>query len=546
MTSQLAICNFEGAHWLIFGPNVPPLIYYSHIPNIIISVLLAFYILFKNRKVLVNKILFYTIIAFELWVLFALIFWATNRGDMIMFAWLMDILVEPLVYIGCLYLLYVIFDKKDISFNKKLVLGVLYLPIALLLPTKLMLSGFDVGTCLANEGPVALYYTYFVEIVVTLWTVILCTRRFIASKEQNARKEILYLSIGTILLLLAFAWGNITGSFTDDWALGDYGLFGMPIFIGFLVYSIVRFRLFNIKIIGTTALVLTLWVATASLLSIQDIDTTHGVVAITLILTTIFGWSLINSVRKEVKQREKIEKLAEDLQVANEGQSNLIHIMNHQIKGYLSKSRNIFSELLADKEYGPINDEAKNMMTEGFNSLTEGVGFVQQVLNGSSAESGTLTYLMNPVNLKDLVTDVVAHQSGHIESKKLTYSFDVDEGDYNTIGDNVQLRECFRNLIENSVNYTPEGGIKMRLSRKENSILFTITDTGVGVSQEDMPKIFLKGGRGKDSLKININSTGYGLAFVKAVVEAHKGKVWCESEGTGHGSTFYMELPSVK
>jgi signal transduction histidine kinase len=65
----------------------------------------------------------------------------------------------------------------------------------------------------------------------------------------------------------------------------------------------------------------------------------------------------------------------------------------------------------------------------------------------------------------------------------------------------------------------------------------------VGISDEDKPKLFKSGGRGTDSLKININSTGYGLAFVKGVVEAHKGRVWAESEGPGKGSVFYMELP---
>ena len=57
--------------------------------------------------------------------------------------------------------------------------------------------------------------------------------------------------------------------------------------------------------------------------------------------------------------------------------------------------------------------------------------------------------------------------------------------------------------------------------------------------------LFTKGGRGKDSLKFNVNSTGYGLMFVKDVSEAHGGKVWAESEGEGKGSTFYIRLPVV-
>ncbi len=538
----LALCNFEGAHWLLFGPNVPPLIYYSHIPNIVISLFLAIYILFQNKKGLSNRVLFFTILPFVAWVFFALIFWATNRSDIVMFAWLIDILVEPLVYIGALYLLYVLIDKKDISFSKKALLSILYIPIPLLLPTPWVLSGFDISSCLAIEGPIALYYTYFVEILVTLWLIIFCVDRYVLTKDTKKRKEILYLSIGTILLLFAFAWGNIIGSFTDDWVLGDYGLFGMPIFLGFLVYSIVQYRLFNMKIIGTTALVSALWVITASLLAIQDIDITHAVVAGTLILTTIFGWILINSIRNVVKQREVIEEQKKKLEDSNEGQENLIHIMNHQIKGYLSKSRNIFAELQTN-DYGEMPEAIKPLIKEGLDSLTEGVGFVQEVLNGSSAANGTIVYAENSFDLDEVVKSVADAQKQNAEAKELTLNLEIVPGSYHTIGDNVQLREAIKNLIDNSIRYTLKGRLTIKLESKENKMLLSVKDTGVGISEEDRPKLFTKGGRGKDSLKINISSTGYGLAFVKAVVEAHKGRVWVESEGAGKGSTFYMELP---
>ena len=65
----------------------------------------------------------------------------------------------------------------------------------------------------------------------------------------------------------------------------------------------------------------------------------------------------------------------------------------------------------------------------------------------------------------------------------------------------------------------------------------------MGISHELKSKLFTKGAHGKDSIKINVNSTGFGLSFVKGVVEAHKGRVWAESEGENLGSSFYIELP---
>ena len=243
---------------------------------------------------------------------------------------------------------------------------------------------------------------------------------------------------------------------------------------------------------------------------------------------------------------KEVESLNENLQKANEGQSNLIHIMNHQIKGYLSKSRNIFSELLSETDYRPASDEAQAMISEGFNSLTEGVGFIQQVLNGSSAESGQLQYMMAPINFETIVKEVAEKQKDSATAKNLNFDVKILEGNYETIGDNIQLRECVRNLIDNSIQYTLNGGLTISLQRTGDNAELSIQDTGVGISEEDKKRLFTIGGRGRDSLKINVNSTGYGLAFVKAVVEAHKGRVWVESEGQGKGSTFYLELPVVK
>ena len=110
-------------------------------------------------------------------------------------------------------------------------------------------------------------------------------------------------------------------------------------------------------------------------------------------------------------------------------------------------------------------------------------------------------------------------------------------------GDEVELGQAVRNLIDNSIKYTPQGSINLQLTTNNGKILFTIHDTGVGISEELKPKLFTKGGRDKDSQKINVNSTGFGLAFIKGVVEAHKGRVWAESRGVGKGSSFYMELP---
>lgn len=78
-----------------------------------------------------------------------------------------------------------------------------------------------------------------------------------------------------------------------------------------------------------------------------------------------------------------------------------------------------------------------------------------------------------------------------------------------------------------------------------SKILLSVKDTGIGINEEDKKRLFTEGGRGKDSVKVNVDSTGYGLYTVKLIADAHNGRVWAESAGAGKGSQFYLELPTI-
>ncbi len=244
-----------------------------------------------------------------------------------------------------------------------------------------------------------------------------------------------------------------------------------------------------------------------------------------------------------VRLYKQVEHLNQQLQEANDGQSNLLHILNHQIKGYLAKSRNIFAELMNDPEYGACTAEASPLLLEGFNSLTDGVMFVTDFLNSANVQDGTYEYVRIDFDLRAIVEEQFKPLEPVAAKKGLSYELKVEKGDYKMSGDKMQIGQAVRNLIENSILYTPKGGLKVKLERKADKMLFSVSDTGVGLSEDVKPKLFTKGGRDKNSMKINVNSTGFGLAFVKGVAEAHKGRVWAESEGQGKGSQFYLELP---
>lgn len=243
------------------------------------------------------------------------------------------------------------------------------------------------------------------------------------------------------------------------------------------------------------------------------------------------------------KHSLELVRLKQALEIANKGQENLIHVMNHQIKGYLATARNIFAELSQSDDYGQMPEQSKPLLAKGFEEMGEGVEYIQAILKGASAHSGTLPYDMKKIDLKALVADLASKQKEIAEKAGLSFESNIADGDYAMTGDPSMLEEAFKNLITNAIKYNnPNGSVVVTLSRADGKILFEVKDTGKGISKDDEKNLFKPGGVGKDSIKYNVESSGFGLAFVKPVVEKHQGKVWYETE-VGKGTTFFVELP---
>ena len=546
-------CNFSGPQYLIISENVPPLVYYSHLPIVIMSLLIGFYVFFKNKEKLANQIILITTLAFSAWVLLDSIFWASNRSDVIMFVWAIQVLIEPLVHASSLYLLYVLLYKRDLPFLSKILIFVLYLPLIIFVPTNYILSSFDVGSCLSQEAQYS-YYSYVIEIIYTLWLVGIGIKRYLTENDKQTRKENIYLTIGMVILLIGFSWGAITGSFTEDWNLAQFGLFGMPIFMAFLGYSIVKFKLFNLKLIGSNVLVLSLWILVGSLLAIQDIDVSHAVTAFTLIISIIFGLILIQSVRNEVAQREHNEILASDLTKANtrlleldKQKSEFVSFATHQLRAPLTAMKG-YSSLILEGEYGNVTAETRQAISRIFDSSNTLTNIVNDYLNISRIDLGSMKYSFDMLDLKKLVENVIGELKPNIEKKELKITFSTQPSSPDTRFmvhiDQDKMKQVIANLIDNSVKYTPKGSIDVVLSKntKERNILLSIKDTGVGIAPEVMPKLFSKFTRAESANKQNIYGTGLGLYIAKQIVIAHKGKLWAESLGDGKGSTFFLEL----
>ncbi|MFZ2523251.1 MAG: ATP-binding protein [Minisyncoccia bacterium] len=408
-------------------------------------------------------------------------------------------------------------------------------------PTKLFVIDYiPKGTFnyMVEVGPLYGIFTfYFFALVVYVLTILI--RKY--NETSNPIEIIRYKYI--IIFTTAGSIGGGSVFFLNyNIPIEPYPLILFSLFPIISIYAIFRFKLFDVKVITTEFIVFSLWIFLFIRTLISSSTEERVINGGLFFIILIAGMLLIRSVIKEVHLREELDESNKKLKASNEGQVSLMHFMNHQVKGRFGNSKNIFAELLTD-DYGVMPKDAIPLLQKGLDETNMGIDYVQNVLRGASAENGQIPYEMKPVDFKQILETAFAKEKDRAESKGLKFTLSISDGEYSMQGDARQLSEAVRNLIDNSLTYTPEGNVEVALSGDKYAIKLNIKDTGVGILEEDKPKLFKSGVRGTDSLRFNVNSTGYGLAFVKGVVDAHKGRVWAESDGRWKGSTFNLELP---
>lgn len=536
------LCPWEPAQYLLFSSNVPTLLYYSHFVAILTAIIFAIALIPRVRESLSVKLYLATVFFFTVWTVIDVLLWASNRPDIVLFYWSLQILLEILLYTSAFYFAYVFIAQKNLSFSGKLGLVALLAPVIALLPTSYLLPGIDISYCNATESSFIILFSYSVEIFLSF--LILFVSFWGISKQPGRRLEISLFTTGLIVFLIAFSSGNIVGSITDDWTLAQAGLFGMPVFIAFLTYTVVKFQTFKVKLFATQALVVGIAVLIGARLFYSTTLSGTILSAVTLVAFLVSGVFLIRSVKKEIEQRERIEQLAKELAKTNEAQEGLIHFIGHEVKGFLTKDAGAFASL-SEGDFGALPENAKPFIAGALAQSRQGVDSVSAILKAANLKKGTVTYVKEPFDLKELTTEAVERMRAPAEQKGLNLLFNFDDDAFQMVGDKGQISDhILRNLIDNAINYTPSGSIAVSLKHGDGKFIFAVKDTGVGITEEDKKRLFTEGGHGKDSQTINAHSTGYGLYIAKQITEAHGGTIRAESEGQGKGSTFVVEFPA--
>ncbi|MFH1178457.1 MAG: HAMP domain-containing sensor histidine kinase, partial [bacterium] len=291
------------------------------------------------------------------------------------------------------------------------------------------------------------------------------------------------------------------------------------------------------------ALVVALAIAVLSLLFLQTIPNIRIIAGITFIFVCILGYILIRSVKREIEQRERIEKLAKDLEISNEQLSEFMSLATHEIRNPATFIKGFAAGAL-EGDIGELTSAVKDGMQKIFIRANDIIHLGNQYLNKSKIELGQLKYEFAPVELGKLVEELTHEFESAAAQQGIAITADIDKSQQFTVqADSGKIKEIIGNLIDNSIKYTKQGSVTVSIAKSEKTVTVKIADTGVGIPAEIIPQLFKKFSRA-DAEKANILGTGLGLYLAKTFVDAHHGRIWVESEGKDKGSAFFVELPA--
>ncbi len=532
----------------LFDPSIAPnLLFYSYIPAIVVSLFFGFYVFYKSNHSLKGVYMLCISVTFSLFLINEITQWIAVPAALVGLGWSLAFLFQFLVWFFAINFFYVFLYEKQMPTKGLLILAVLFLPVIVLLPTQLNISYFELSLCEGVVGPLK-YYLYAFQIIsiaaIMVWGFY---NAFFQNKKQ--RRKILIVTIGTAVFLLVFLFSSVYGELFDIYTITLVGPIGMIIFLGFLTFLIVRYQVFQIKLIGAQALVISLFLLIGAELFFAKTKVNQILILITLFITCVFGWWLVRSVRKEVERKLELENLTKKLKLANgklkkldQAKTEFVSIASHQLRSPLTAIKGYLS-LVLDGSYGEIPNKAKETLSKIFVSNERIIHLVEDLLNISRIEMGKFVFRFKKNNISSLVDEVVDNMQFLADNKKIELEYKKSKTKIaEFVFDRDKINEVITNLVDNAIKYTPKGKVSVGLKDFKDSVRVIVEDTGIGIKQGDADYIFEKMQRGNKINNVSTEGMGLGLYVGKKIINAHDGKIWVKSKGKGKGSKFVIEL----
>lgn len=253
----------------------------------------------------------------------------------------------------------------------------------------------------------------------------------------------------------------------------------------------------------------------------------------------IYRWRM-SAIQARQEQLERlVEERTKNLTEANNAKSQLLSFVAHDLKTPLITINSIAQE---------IKNFNVDVHFRGYLDLVEQnskriVTLISEILNITAIESGKFQFKMEPINIADIAGLVVDGYQVAAQRKEQQLKYNVgDHENCLVMADSSKMQEAMENLVNNAIKYSPRGAeINVNVIRNNGTVRFSVNDQGPGISEQEKQQLFKKFSVLTAKPTGGEIATGLGLAIVKEIIDAHKGKIYVESEPP-KGSTFVIEL----
>ncbi len=254
-------------------------------------------------------------------------------------------------------------------------------------------------------------------------------------------------------------------------------------------------------------------------------------------IITVMDKSAMMIVRRDIELRHANAKLNE----LDKSKSEFVSIAAHQMRTPLSAIK-WSQQMLFNEELGPLNSDQKKIITQTMESVNGLVVLVNNLLTADHLELGKGTNVVKRINIILLINDVIKTLFPIASERGVTINFSHQQGEVALDTNPERMKDVFANLLDNAIKYTPAGGTITITLWITEVINITVSDTGIGIPNDYLPKLFGRFVRADNAKRADPNGSGLGLYIVKKIIQANSGTISVSSTA-GSGTTFTVTLP---
>jgi signal transduction histidine kinase len=241
----------------------------------------------------------------------------------------------------------------------------------------------------------------------------------------------------------------------------------------------------------------------------------------------------------------ELNKALEDLQKTEKVKSDLALVIYHDLRSPLAAVQSCMSVVL-EEILGELNPRQKDMLRRADEDIDKLLAFISDLLELSKVEKRTAEGRLQPTQLAGILRTLLTSFAARIDRRNLSLTVNVPDELPLIYADAGHMEQVFRNIIGNAIKYTPPGGaVSVTAGDDGENVIVTVKDTGIGIPEEDLPKIFDVFHRAPNAIALEKVGTGLGLSIVTRIVKDHAGEIKVRSR-ENHGSEFAVTFPIGK